>query len=371
MVYPLLTEIYSALFLRLAMDMGGQARLGLALGTYASRLAYDDDGEIVGARAMMRQAAGMIPSQESPRNSGMTQLLWATIEMLSGHWHASFEHAKNARSTFEDKCRGVAWETATASSYYLTARTLMGDWQANAVERPKMMENARARGDRYAEVTLPLVTGFYASYLAGDRPDEAEDLVHRYIARWPRGEFDVQQLYALQALVDLDLYRGDGWRAWNRVETAWDRVRASGLLGISLLQWFTLSCRGRAAVAFAATQGASEGEKRKLLSIATDSARVLLRAKRKYANGLGCVVAAGVRTIRNDRATAADLLGRAEECFAAAELHPWRSAALLALAELTEEPRASQLREQGLVWMKSQEVRRAQCLVRMFCPPAS
>jgi len=371
MTYPLLTEIYCAIFLRLALRAGDRSRLAVAWSSHASRLAYVDDGELREARALMRRAEQFLLTDGSPYAEAFVADMWATIEMLGGNWRKSGQHAARSRQIFRERCVGVTWEVVTVTSFLLSSRTLTGDWQANARELPLLIQEARDHGDRYAEVTLRLVTGFYSSYLIEDKPDEAEAIIEQCAADWPRGEFDVQRHFAVQGLVDLDLYRGRAGRAWQRLRQVWPELERSGLLRLALIQSFAVAQRGRAALALAASDRMDGGERRRLLAVADGAARSLLRSQARYAPGLGRIIAAGAAWLRDDRDTARDHLRAAESELEAAELIPWLAVVRLALAKLLDGAAADRMREAGMAWMNSQQVRRPECLLRMLFPSAS
>ena len=76
----------------------------------------------------------------------------------------------------------------------------------------------------------------YAQFLTEDRPDDGEAAILKRLAEWPRTDsFNLQQMYGLQGLVNLDLYRGKGGAAWERISQGWRAVERSGLLRITLL----------------------------------------------------------------------------------------------------------------------------------------
>ena len=148
--------------------------------------------------------------------------------------------------------------------------------------------------------------------------------ITRAPASWPRGEaFDVQQFYALQSLVNLDLYRANPQTAWKRIVDTWPQVRGSGRLRLTLMQTFLEDARARVALALA---GVSEGsERRRWMGIAERASRMLLRSKAAYAPGLGHLLAAGIAILNDDRAKTKAHLQDAEAIFARNELIPcWR-----------------------------------------------
>ena len=370
MVYPLLTEIYCAVYLRLALRGGEARQLAVAWASQASRLAYIDDGEVRQARTMMSRAEQYANADGSPYVLAFVSGMWATIEGLNGNWRRCLEHASRSESLFRTRCVGVAWELATATSYLFTARTMLGEWTVNAAEMPSFLERARDRGDRYAEVTINLVSNSYAQYLVEDQPDLAEAAIEERLASWPRGEdFDIQQFYAFQSLINLDLYRGNPRRAWDRIRATWPAVERSGLLRITLMRTFLEDARARAAVALAPLAGPAE--RRRLLAVARRASRRLFRCKARYASGLACLLAAAIASIEGNVSGAKLHLQEAELSFERNDMIPWLATTRLALSEYLPDPDREQKIEAGMAWMNSQKIRRPQCLAKMLFPGTS
>jgi hypothetical protein len=125
------------------------------------------------------------------------------------------------------------------------------------------------------------------------------------IARWPEtGVFHVQHYLHLMAAVNTDLYVGDAEAAWRRVETAWPRVRASGLLRVS--------SRAGGSAGLAGARGGGGGDRhrptsarsQKLMRIADREARKLAREPSHAARGSARLLRAVVARSGGQDATA-------------------------------------------------------------------
>lgn len=370
MVYPLLAEIYFAIYLRLALNRGDSGQLALALASHASRLAYVDDGHVLEARAMLARANRYAEVDGSPYVRALASAMSATIEGLNGNWRRCLEEATRSEAVFKSQCLGVAWEISTVSTYLFTSRTMLGEWAENSLRLFEFLQWARARGDRYAEVTISFVSASYTHHLAADRPDLAEREIHDHLDAWPRGEqFDIQQLYAFQSLVNLDLYRGNSRSAWDRVCVMWPKVQSSGLLRLTLLQTFLEDSRARAALALA--QLVEGDERKRLTGIARRVSRLLFRSKARYAAGLAELLEAGIALIEGRSQEVAPHLRKAERSFERSEVIPWLAVTRLALSELLKGTEQEETLQAGLAWMKSQNIRRPECLTRMLFPLSS
>jgi len=370
MVYPLLAEIYFAIYLRLALSWGEARELALAWASHASRLAYVDDGEVRQARDMMARAAHYAEADGSPYVLAVTAAMWATIEGLNGNWRSCLEHASRAESLFRTQCISVVWELTTVTSYVFTSRAVLGEWTRNTTEVSEFLQRARDRGDRYAEATISFVSASYTQYLIDDQPDLAQKAIVERLATWPRGEdFDIQQFYAFQGLINLDLYQGNPRTAWSRIETTWPAVERSGLLRLTLMWTFLEDARARTAIALACI--AAGAERQRLLDVAKRSSRLLFRSRARYASGLAHLLAAGICLVEGSVSAARPHLLEAESSFARNEMIPWLAITRLALSEYLPDSEREPKFEAGMAWMNAQQIRRPECLTRMLFPAAS
>jgi hypothetical protein len=244
---------------------------------------------------------------------------------------------------------------------------MLGEWRQNAAEMPAALERARERGDRYTETMLSLVSAGYAQFLTKHMPDDGEAAILERLAKWPRTDsFDLQQMYGLQGLVNLDLYRGKGGAAWERISQGWRAVERSGLLRITLLRTFLEEARARAAIGHARECGGTE--RRALLRVARRSAGWLVRSKARYAPALGHLLAAGVAAVEGNSSEMRTNLAAAEAGFERTETVPWLAATRLAMAEFAADSSMKERAESGMEWMNSQEIERSECFTRMLFP---
>lgn len=341
--------------------------MALGLASYASRLAYVDDGEARPARDLLAHAKRLAELDGDPYVLAIAGAMSATIEGLNGNWKRCFEEATRSESAFRLRCIGVTWEVATVGSYLFTSRTMLGDWNENSERLSEFRAWARGRGDRYAEITISLVSAAYTHYLISDQPELAQTAIQDCLAEWPKSEeMDIQQLYAFQGLINLDLYRGDPHSAWNRVCTTWPAVQRSGLLRLTLLQTFLEDTRARAALALAAYCGGRERER--LIRLAGHASRFLIGSKARYAPGLGRLLAAGIAALHNDKTRVVSNLRIAEAIFDATETIPWLAATRLAMSGYLEGSEKERARTAAMGWIKSQRIKNEERFAKMLFP---
>ena len=153
---------------------------------------------------------------------------------------------------------------------------------------PALMRTAHERGNRYAQVSLPLLSYAHVTTLADDEPGQAAETVRRSIGAWTTSRYDLQRFWATYALAEIHLYAGDGNGAWTEIETNSKRVRDSLLLRVQTIRicWLDLSARSALA---AARSGRTE-----LLRVARRLADRLDREDVQWANGLAALIRASV-----------------------------------------------------------------------------
>ena len=203
-----------------------------------------------------------------------------------------------------------------------------------------------------------------------DAADAGEEMIRNALAAWPRRQLDIETLYAVIALVQLDLYRGAPRRAWGRIQSVWRKARLSGLLLVTFLQVIAEDSRARAALALAADPETTLQDSRRLLSIVKATARRLERLPAPYAKGMAYALYAGEAHVRKTPDLERQYLAEAERMLEKAEFMPWLSIIRLRMAQLSEGASAESFRESGMAWMQSQGVVRPDRLVRVLFPIA-
>src|SRR5690606_7482892 len=148
-------------------------------------------------------------------------------------------------------------------------------------------EDARARGDLFAEVLLRLHCGCFLALAAND-PDRAEQDLSVITDTWAVDRFVLQHAWRMVSAVDVALYRGDGERAWSIVEETWPKLQASQLLRVQSMRVRAKMARGRAALATGR------------LDVAARETREVAREAFPLAQGWARVLEAGLLEARGD-----------------------------------------------------------------------
>src|SRR5262249_31353075 len=160
------------------------------------------------------------------------------------------------------------------------------------------LQEARERGDLYAATNLGTFVG-HLTWLAADDAEGAQRDLHEVMAHWSRQGFHVQHLTGLMGQVQIDLYRGAGTAAWERVTGHWPALAESLFLRVQVVRIFMLHLRARSALA-AATQAARP---RSLWSAALRDARAIEREQMPWSTPLAQLIRAGLAVARGDRSS--------------------------------------------------------------------
>src|SRR5262249_18804510 len=189
-----------------------------------------------------------------PHALGMVTLARGIAGYMEGRWQSGREWCARAEEIFRGRCTGVAWELDTAHSFALWSLFFLGEVAEIGRRMPALLQEARERGDLYAATNLGTFVG-HLTWLAADDAEGAQRGLHEVMAHWSRQGFHVQHLTGLMGQVQIDLYRGAGTAAWERVTGQWPALAESLFLRVQVVRIFMLHLRARSALA-AATQAA-------------------------------------------------------------------------------------------------------------------
>jgi serine/threonine protein kinase len=199
---------------------------------------------------------------------------------------------------------------------------LLGRLREGTRRATQLLEDAERRGDLYTAVNLraaPLVdVAFFA-----DDPDAAREHIRIALATWTQRGFHVQHWKAMVWGTQIELYVGDGARAYARLEQDRRAYRRSLMEHAQLVRVLTAFVRGRAAVASALNAPADV--RRSRLKEARRVAQRLEREGMAWTAPLAYMVRAATANAEGDASEAAAALRVAIECAAAIDmkLHLW------------------------------------------------
>lgn len=308
------------------------------------------------------QAAELAEQVGDPMTSGLVRGSRGLSLYYFGDWEACVEDSTAASTTIREQCAGAWFEVNTIDVYGLWSLYYLGRLAELSSRASDMLRGADARGDRYLVATLS--TGLpNQAWLMRNDLQGARHAARDSIAGWSRHGHHLQHHWSWHALVNADLYAGDGLAAWRRVEAGWPALRRALLLNIPMVRVEAYDLRARAALLAAA---ASEGAERK---------RFLAQARaatRKLRRGPGAL---GPMLVALNSAGRAELSGRPDEAVAelrtalelAEEGHLGLHRAVIAarLAALEEAP---DRRDEALAWMRGEGIAAPRRFAEMIYP---
>ena len=269
----------------------------------------------MGSKASKKTAELLARARELADRSGhphalaMYDLASGLAEYTSGRWGKSVPLLAGSENMFRERCTGVAWEINTAAAFRLWALIYSGEFAEMAIATETALKDAEARGDLYTYTNLASYMKPHA-LLAADDPAGARESVRDSRSRWSQNGFYLQNLTDVWSETQIDLYEGNGWSAWKRLETSWPAIKKSLMLTIQLLYILLHHLRGRAALTAAAETGRKGVPREALLRQAERYAKGIEGQKIDWGNGKAVLLRAGIASVRGDRNQAIDLLGR-------------------------------------------------------------
>jgi hypothetical protein len=243
------------------------------------------------------------------------------------------------------------WELGTAHRFALWPLVFMGELAEVARRLPGLIREAQERDDLYEVTNLSLVVRTFVR-LAADEPDQARAELGRAMDRWSQQGFHVQHMNRLYDDMQIDLYQGDGLRAWERLAERWAVLEQSRLLWIQQVRVFLFQARARAALA-AVGQAADPAP---FLAAAGRDAGALWKEKVPWAQALAQLIRAGLAAAKGDAQGAAALLRDAIERCDATAMRLYSACARRLLGTLLGGEDGQRLIAQADAWMAGQKV---------------
>ncbi len=250
MIEPIRGADFQTRGLLLALRAGEPFRIARAMAMEAAHRATAGLPAVTRVAALLEVAEALASRIQSPHARGMVELVRGISSLLFGRWKAAHASLDQAELLFRNHCTGVAWERDTGHNFALWALLQLGEIAELKRRWTVLYREAQERGDLYAASTL---TSFYMTIikLAGNEFPVAEADLEALLAHRADRPFNLQHSSAFDALIHLDLYRGDITRAWVRLDVTWPEYSRSMLFRIQLIRIQMLEQRARTAVAMA------------------------------------------------------------------------------------------------------------------------
>jgi hypothetical protein len=229
----------------------------------------------------------------------------------------------------------------------------------------ELLQEAHEKGDLFAAANY----GAYVipiSYVATGNLAEGERHLREHVKTWSQQGYHVQHLAALQARVQIDLFRFDAPAAWNHLQQEWRDFRLSLLNRLQEERIVMLHLRARCAVAMARK---STGMKRaKFIGIADADAKRLFREHMPWATPLAQLVCATTACLRGDHTTAVELLRSAAVGFDLVDMNLYAAATRRRIGQLLAGDEGTRLIGAADAWMRGQNINDPASMTEMHAP---
>jgi serine/threonine protein kinase len=314
-------------------------------------------------------AAEIAHRTDDPHGGALIRMNRGINRVLRGKWRSGRADLEASLVTFREQCTGVTWELDTAEQFVLMALAWQGAWKQLGDRLPALLDDARNRGDRYAETTFSLYIGHVPHLLAGD-PAAAERLARAAGTAWSQQRFNVQHYYLLIALTEIRLYEegGRGPAAFRHLDGAWAELERSLLLLLELPRVEMQLLRLRALAALAAGDGVEPAERERAAAMVARLARRLGRFRVPWAVPVGLLARAIASALRGRREEVIASLEAAERGFLAVEMQHYTAAARRRRGELLGGEEGGALVAQADAWMRTQGAKDPARMCSMLVP---
>ena len=291
---------------------------------------------------------------------GMLTLAEGVSSYLESRWLPALESCDRAEGILRDRCTGVAWELDTAHAYALWALSHLGRWSELSRRVPMLLNEARERGDLYASMNLST----YVRSIMGIASDEAEAARQeslRVMSQWSKHGYHVQHNDQVWALVQIDLYLGNGQAAWERITHHWPTLTRSLLMRVQFIRVAMIGLRARCALS-------AVNAKNGLYDLAQKDASRLDREKLPWASAQAMMIRAGVAKLQGHAEEIPLHLSQASAAFAACDMALCAAVAEMRLGQVIGGAEGTAKLEQSRDFMKAQSIVNPDRVADLFAP---
>ncbi len=351
MYNPIRGADFQARGLLLALQAGEPFRIARAIAMEAAHLSTAGPSVEGRVASLIETASALADAMDSPHAQGMVELVRGISSLLFGRWKAAIEALDRAERRFRDHCTGVAWERDTGHNLAMWALFQAGDLPELRRRWAVLSREAQERGDRYAASNL---NTFYATILklaANEIPDNEAEIEGSLAAGRGRA-FNLPLASASDAIMHIDLYRGDVTRAWARLVTIWAEYHRALLLRIQLLRIQMLELRARTAIAAAERSQ----QPAPLLEMAERDARSLCREAQPWAAAHAHYIQAAVAACREDVVRAAEELEIAGDLYDRADMPLHSRLMHFRLGEIQSSQECRDRRDEAEGWLRERGI---------------
>ncbi len=313
--------------LRRALALGEPYRLARALATEASSLAGSEAPPQLKAQAALLTARKLASELGDPGLDAACDVSEAVCRFFSADMRGSFQMAIVAESKLRALPHPPTVEISYAQGFTLFSSNAFAAAADGIALYERFVDEARGRGDIFAEAMLTTAARAYLATMTGDADMVLRD-IDTPLAAWRETGVHFLHVYKLLSVAHLDLYRADPV-VLKRIDLLWPQLSRGGLLRLRPLRPFLARVRGAALLATASERG---------VKVSADAARKEAAAARATkhagAQGFAHLLEAGAHVLLGRDDLAILELGRADNALASTGMDSWRQAARYQLGRL-------------------------------------
>jgi serine/threonine protein kinase len=361
-VDPIRSADFAARLLLMGLRHGDERRILQALSIEAGQRSTAGNRSEAAVTALLRAVDAIALHLDDPYAAGSASLARASVALLNGRWRAAREHGEAAERIFRAHCAGVSWEIASAQVFQFTALYYLGAWRTLRERTLDVVREAEERNDLYALTSVASFSA-YSSLLVDDVAG-ARRAVERIQGKWRARGYHLQHYYQLLAHLQIDLYEGNGTRAWERLDRDLPRQGRALVGRVQLVRTVLAHTRARCALSLAAQGQSSAG----FLRVAEQMASRIEREGVAWGDPMAVAVRAGVAACHGDEDAAVVLLDRAIEGFDRADMGFFAASARLRQARLVGGVRGRDRMAQAEPVLRAEGVVNPDSLADMLVP---
>jgi serine/threonine protein kinase len=272
---------------------------------------------------------------------------------LRGEWKKTFDLFERMEKLGQVHNQRSGWQTDLAV-FECWSLNFLGEHRELAKRHAAILEDADQRGDRYTSVQLR--DGSLAILrLVADDPEGARREVSQAMALWPNDRYLLQHWHRLYGEGEIELYVGDGAKAYARVERDTAALNKSLLLKVQHMRVQTAFLRGRCAIASLDAEPAARAAR---LAETRRIARDLQSEGVGWSAPFAAILRAGAANAEGDRKGAIAALKTAVDLAVAADMSGYATAARYQLGSLLGGEEGAQLVARAQEAMEAQGVRK-------------
>jgi hypothetical protein len=248
---------------------------------------------------MLRDSEALAAEVRRPYLDGLIQVGTTMLHYQMVRFTKARAHGERAIEILRRAAAGADyWLRNTVEHYWLWSLHYLGDVRALVAATRELVRNAEERNDLYTIAGLRTGLPSLAGLAAGEAQECRRGAIEA-VERWSTRGYHLQHYWQLFALVQCDLYDGDGRAAYQRALAGWPALRRSLLLRMPLVRIEAEHLLARAALAAAAAGDAAGADH------AARIARSLRRLPLAIGSPLAALIEAGLLHLRGDPAAAA------------------------------------------------------------------